>query len=123
MSTPPHYFVSFFKKEMFAELRESLARAKCDESSLEISRIFSVFSRMQDRGAFLEARIAQVGLIGQATEFDSFGYTLRRDSALEATLGESYGFYSSEIQLEICLWGCSAGTFHFDPRELFDSRA
>lgn len=82
---------------MFAELRERLARTKCDESSLEISRIFSVFSRMQDRGAFLEARIAQVDLIGQTAEFDSFEFMLRRDSTLETTLGQSCGCSSQEI--------------------------
>lgn len=90
------------KKEMFAKLRESLARAKCDESSLEITRIFSVFSRMQDRGAFLEARIAQVDLfvrsdkvsvdlIGQTAEIDGFGYMLGRYSAFELTVGQSSG--------------------------------
>lgn len=47
-------------QESFFELREKVVEAKCEESGLNISKIFSVCGKNQDRATFKEARVADV---------------------------------------------------------------
>ena len=47
-------------QESFFELREKVVEAKCEESGLNISKIFSVCGKNQDRTTFKEARVADV---------------------------------------------------------------
>lgn len=47
---------------MFFELRERLVQSKCQEPTLNISRIYHVFGRTQDNSTFQEAKIGRVYL-------------------------------------------------------------
>lgn len=50
-------------QESFFELREKVAQAKSEDSGLNISRIFSVCGKNQDRVTFKEARVADVSFV------------------------------------------------------------
>ncbi|CAM9887687.1 unnamed protein product, partial [Ectocarpus sp. 4 AP-2014] len=45
-------------QERFFELREKIAEAKCDCADLNITKIFSVTGKSQQRGTFNKARVA-----------------------------------------------------------------
>lgn len=53
---------AFFSEpqESFFELRERLVECKFDEMSLNITKIYHVFGRTQDKLTLEEARVAQV---------------------------------------------------------------
>lgn len=54
---------------MFAQLRERLVESKCEECTLNIAKIYSVFGRTQSRETFEEARITDVSVrTGSVTE-------------------------------------------------------
>lgn len=50
------------EQESFFELRERIAEAKCEDSGLNITKIFSVCGKNQNRGTFKKARVAEVSL-------------------------------------------------------------
>lgn len=72
LSVSPFFFFFFVKKpqESFFQLRERLVECKFDEMSLNITKIYHVFGRTQDKLTLEEARVAQVrcksGLAGGA---------------------------------------------------------
>lgn len=52
----------FCLQEIFFELRERLAEFKLEEEDLNVSKIYAVFGKRQDRATFEEARVKHVRL-------------------------------------------------------------
>ncbi|CAN0029415.1 unnamed protein product [Ascophyllum nodosum] len=90
------------EESIFTDLRERLVRSKCDERSLDISRIYSVLGRMQDRGAFQEARIAQAEAVVVVSDKPGDSDVLLVSLELEQLLCEMRpGLYAPKVLIDL----------------------